>query len=161
MGDLGLFTDGSVNTKSKVGFGAYLWVDYLKVAFGDYAKNVKLVKFTSTSSTKLELQTLLRALSEVEGMDGKLVVYTDSQNILSLARRRQRLAENNYRSKSGKLLNNYALYREYYDRMDRLDCEIIKVKGHKLARDKDEIDRLFTIVDRASRDALRKDIELP
>ena len=38
---------------------------------------------------------------------------------------------------------------------DQLDYEFIKVKGHKKSNQKDDIDRLFTMVDRASRDALR------
>jgi hypothetical protein len=37
-----------------------------------------------------------------------------------------------------------------------LDCEFIKVHGHQASNQKDLIDRLFTIVDRASRKALRK-----
>jgi hypothetical protein len=41
--------------------------------------------------------------------------------------------------------------------VDQLDCEFVKVRGHQALKQKDDIDRLFTLVDRASRNALRKD----
>jgi hypothetical protein len=44
--------------------------------------------------------------------------------------------------------------------VDILDCEFIKVKGHKKTSVKDEIDEVFTLVDRATRKTLR-DIVLP
>jgi len=40
---------------------------------------------------------------------------------------------------------------------DQLDCEFVKVRGHQVSNQKDDIDRLFTLVDRASRNALRGD----
>ena len=41
---------------------------------------------------------------------------------------------------------------------DQLDCELVKVRGHQASNQKDDIDKLFTLVDRASRNALRGDI---
>jgi len=38
------------------------------------------------------------------------------------------------------------------------DCRFIKVRGHKRSIQKDDIDQIFSIVDRASRNALRKEI---
>jgi hypothetical protein len=39
---------------------------------------------------------------------------------------------------------------------DLYDCDFIKVKGHKKMEDKDVVDRYFTLVDKASREALRE-----
>ncbi len=118
---------------------------------------VKLKKFTHTSSTKLELQTLLWALQEIKPMGDRVIVYTDSQNILGLPERRDRLEQTDYRSKKNKRIHNYKLYQEFYNSIDLLDCKFIKVRGHKVSNKKDEIDRLFTLVDRASRKALRNE----
>jgi ribonuclease HI len=85
----------------------------------------------------------------------RVLVYTDSQNILSLPERRDGLEQNDYRSKKKRHLNNYELYQEFFGIIDRLVCEFIKVCGHKASHQKDEIDALFTLVDRASRNALR------
>jgi ribonuclease HI len=118
---------------------------------------VKVRRFEHTSSTKLELQTLLWALSDIQPLGGKVTVYTDSQNIMGLLGRRDRLEQNDYRSKNNKRLNNYELYQDFYRMTDQLDCELVKVRGHQVSNQKDDIDRLFTLVDRASRDALRRD----
>ncbi|SHN93319.1 hypothetical protein BHECKSOX_2 [Bathymodiolus heckerae thiotrophic gill symbiont] len=120
-------------------------------------KNIKVQRFEQTSSTKLELQTLLWALSDIQALGCKVVVHTDSQNIIGLPGRRERLEKNEYRSKNNKLLNNYELYEEFYRISDQIDFQLVKVRGHQATRHKDEIDRLFTLVDRASRNALRNE----
>ncbi len=118
-------------------------------------ESIKLKKFENTSSTKLELQTLLWALNEIDIKDNKLIVYTDCQNILNLETRREYLELNNYFSQNNKRLNNYLLYQEFYKCVDKLNCEFIKVKGHKRKKEKNEIDNIFSLVDKASRQALR------
>lgn len=118
-------------------------------------ESIKLKKFKNTSSTKLELQTLLWALNEIDIKDNKLIVYTDCQNILNLETRREYLELNNYFSQNNKRLNNYLLYQEFYKCVDKLNCEFIKVKGHKRKKEKNEIDNIFSLVDKASRQALR------
>jgi ribonuclease HI len=157
MDELMLFTDGSVNTQSKIGYGAYLAVSERGLSLNSLRECVKVMRFEHTSSTKLELQTLLWALREIQSFEGKVIVYTDSQNIMGLPGRRERFEQNSYRSKKGRLLNNYELYQEFYRITDQLDCKFVKVRGHQVSNQKDDIDRLFTLVDRASRNALRGD----
>jgi ribonuclease HI len=148
-----LFTDGSVNNQSKIGYGAYLAISEQGVPLYSLKNNVKVKKFEHTSSTKLELQTLLWALTDIQLSSNKLIIYTDSQNIISLPRRRSRFEKNNYYSKNNKRLNNYELYQEFYRVTDKLNYELIKVKGHQAADKKDDIDKLFSLVDKASRNA--------
>jgi ribonuclease HI len=76
---------------------------------------------------------------------------------MGLQGRRDRFEQNDYRSNENKHLKNYELYREFYRMIDQLDCELVKVRGHQVSNQKDDIDRLFTLVDRASRNALRWD----
>lgn len=163
MKQLYIFTDGSVNTKTKVGYGACLMLteqdieaDIEPIRLLSLSKHVETKRFEPTSSTKLELQCLLWALNRINDSQYKITVYTDSQNIVGLAGRRERLEKNDFYSGKGKRLNNYELYQEYYQLTDRLDCEIIKVRGHLVSKEKNAIDRLFTLVDKASRRALRK-----
>ena len=155
MTTLRIFTDGSVNPKSKVGYGAYLAV-MREVLYSETLKaDVKVKKFEQTSSAKLEIQTLIWALTSIQKPAGKIIVYTDSQNIIRLKERRGRLEKNEYLSKKNKPIKNSALYQEFFYLSDQLDCEIQKVEGHKPSRLKDEADRFFTLVDKASRKALR------
>ena len=157
MNELMLLTDGSVNTQSKIGYGAYLAVSEHGLSLDSLRECVKVKRFEHTSSTKLELQTLLWALKDIQTLESKVTVYTDSQNIMGLPVRRERFEQNSYRSKKGRLLNNYELYQEFYRMTDQLNCKFIKVRGHQVSNQKDDIDRLFTLVDRASRNALRGD----
>ena len=150
-----LFTDGSVNTKSEIGYGAYLLVPENELFSDGLNSKVKLKRFEKTSSTKLEIQTVLWALSEVGDFERKIILYTDSQNIFGLGGRRERLEKNNYYSKQNRRITNWELYRDFYGLTDELNIEIKRVSGHKKTCTKDNIDRLFTIVDRASRNALR------
>jgi len=156
-----IFTDGSVNTHSKIGYGAYLVVSDMSVSIDSLKDMVKVKRFEQTSSTKLELQTLLWALNETivlaKGRDITLTIYTDSQNIIGLPRRRVRLEQRNYLSSKGKRLNNCELYKEFYRLTSSIRCELFKVIGHQASNKKDEKDRLFSLVDRASRRALRED----
>ncbi len=151
-----IFTDGSVNPHSNIGYGAYLAVSERGLSLDSLRPHVKVRRFEHTSSTKLELQTLLWALSDIQTLGSRVIVYTDSQNIMGLQGRRDRLEQNDYRSKKNKLLNNYEMYREFYRMTDQLDCEFVKVRGHQVSNQKDDIDSLFTLVDRASRNALRE-----
>ncbi len=157
MNELMLFTDGSVNTHSNIGYGAYLAVSDRGRSLDSLRLNVKVRRFEHTSSTKLELQTLLWALSDIQVLGKKIRIYTDSQNIIGLPERRRRLEQNDYRSRMNKHLNNYELYQEFYRIIDRLDCELFKVHGHQVSHQKDDMAGFFTLVDRASRNALRKD----
>ncbi len=157
MDELMLLSDGSVNNQSNIGYGAYLAVSERGLSLDTLRTHVKVRRFAHTSSTKLELQTLLWALSDIQPLGGKVTVYTDSQNIMGLQGRRDRFGQNDYRSKKNKRLNNYELYQDFYRMTDLLDCELVKVRGHQVSNKKDEIEKLFTLVDRASRNALRRD----
>lgn len=157
MKKIKLFTDSSVNPQEKIGFGAYLLILDENKSIEDMKKDVKTKRFEDTSSTKLELQTLLWALDEIE--EGSFIeVYTDCQNIIGLEDRRKRLESNDYKSSKGKLMNNHELYKLFFEKIDKLDLTFIKVKGHKKSSLKDEIDTIFNLVDKASRNALRENL---
>ena len=157
MKTIKLFTDSSVNPQEKIGFGAYLKILDENVSLLDMKKDIKTKRFEDTSSTKLELQTLLWALDEIEN-DSFIEVYTDCQNIIGLEDRRKKLESNDYKSSKGKLMNNHELYKLFFEKIDKLNLTFIKVKGHKKSSLKDEIDTIFNLVDKASRNALRENL---
>ena len=150
-----LFTDGSVNTKTKIGFGASLIIEDLAISLDEAKELVQLKQFEDTSSTKLELQILLHTLVKLEKSKRLVLVYTDSQNIVGLPGRRLRFEKNKYISKNGQLIGNHELYKEFYRITDLLNCKIVKVKGHKSSSLKNKIELFFTLVDRAARNGLR------
>ena len=159
MKKIKLFTDSSVNPQEKIGFGAYLFMEEKDISFEEMKKNIKIKRFENTSSTKLELQTLLWALDEINDTKVLIEVYTDCQNIIGLENRRDKLEKNHFCTSSKKLINNHELYKDFYEKLDELNLTFIKVKGHKKNSLKNGIDTIFNLVDKASRNALRNEIE--
>lgn len=148
-----LFCDGSVNPQKKIGFGAYfIYDETLKT------QDIKVVKFENTSSTKLEIEVLIWALGDKGILNNSITVYTDCQNILGLENRREKLEKNFYKSSTGKEIKNKELYKVFFQLCDKLKFKFVKVKGHKASNEKDDIDKLFNLVDKASRKALREEI---
>jgi len=153
-----LFTDGSVNTQTKNGCGAALLIrsDSHTHTFNELRDRIKVQEFTETSSTKIELQTLLWALADAPESCAPLTVYTDSQNILGLTDRRAGFEAQNYCSKKGHPRRHAALYQTFFQMADDRGFKLVKVKGHKSVAQRDAIDRLFNLVDKASRAACKK-----
>ena len=158
MKKIKLFTDSSVNPQEKIGFGSFLILEEKNISFEEMKKSIKIKRFENTSSTKLELQTFLWSLKEIIDKNVIIEVYTDCQNIIGLKDRRKRFETNDYKSSKGKLINNQELYKEFFEKIDKLNIIFIKVKGHKKSSLKDEIDNIFNLVDKASRNALRENM---
>ena len=129
MKKIKLFTDSSVNPQLKIGFAAFLKVTDEKVSLEEIKKEIKIKRFENTSSTKLELQTFLWAIEEINLNTSFLIeVYTDCQNIIGLPNRKEKIQSLNYHSSSGKLLNNSELYKDFFKLLEKYNCEFIKVK---------------------------------
>ncbi len=166
MNRFALFTDISFNPKMNIGFGAYLFIaqaDIETVSYDSIQKNIITNIFHSNSSTKLELENLLWALDEVENanktdeLKSNLIIYTDSQCIAGLMGRRFQLEGSDFTSKAkNRELNNTGLYQRLYRHHDKLEFEIIKLKGHLKSSEKDRLHILFSLVDKKSRKSLRQ-----
>lgn len=155
MNTIKLFIDGSVNPQQKIGFGAYLMIEDT-VFSSTLQEKIHVKKFLNTSSTLLELQTLLWSLEELPLSVAHVIIYTDCQNLIGLQKRCEAFEKNGYLTKQNKRIANHELYKVFYQKISNLSCEFIKIKGHQKSSYKNEIDDIFTLVDRASRNALRK-----
>lgn len=162
-----LFTDVSLNPELKLGVGAYLVVPASllelsspRIERSELAERVVVRRFEGTSSTRLEVQTVLWALEDfrnelqVSG-PGKLIVFSDSQCVAGLLGRRPGLEANDFHSKrTNRPLRNFSLYRTFYELHDELGFEVIKVAGHTSSCSHDTVHRLFSYVDREARQTL-------
>ncbi len=162
MNDIALFSDVSLAPGNKFGVGAYVVLPAsLLIEKSELAGMVKVRRFEDTSSTKLELQTVLWALQEYRKSPkisgpGKLYLYSDSQCVSGLLKRRAGLLARDFLSKRSNLpLRNAALYRAFYEFHDELGFEVIKVKGHSRTGLNDNAHRIFSFVDKKVRKALR------
>jgi len=164
MQDMALFADVSVNPELRCGVGAYLVIPaaFLEASPGTIdtaglTDRTMVQRFEDTSSTKLELQTVLWALQE-QGteLEGKLSVYTDSQCVSGLLERRENLLSGNFLSKrTSRPLRNAALYRSFYELHDLFGFDVIKLEGHTRADARDTVRRVFSCVDKKARKALK------
>lgn len=167
MNNFALFTDVSVNPQRRLGVGGYLLVplSFLDVKpdtieRSEVAARLHFKQFTETSSTKLEVQTVLWALEEVRrelsgSVHGSLQIYTDSQCVAGLLGRRAALTGSDFIAKrSGQPLAHALLYREFYAAHDQLGFQLIKVSGHSPSNTHDTVQRIFSYVDREVRKAL-------
>ncbi|MBI5739790.1 MAG: GIY-YIG nuclease family protein [Nitrospirae bacterium] len=118
---------------------------------------LKVKRFKGTSSTRLELQTVLWALAENRQVPhGRLTLYSDSQCVTGLLRRKPRLLAGGFLSKkTNRQLINASLYRAFYEFHDESGFQVVKVAGHSKSRNHDPVHRIFSIVDREARKALK------
>ncbi|MGR3177172.1 MAG: GIY-YIG nuclease family protein [Candidatus Anammoxibacter sp.] len=169
MNNYSLFTDASLNPGLKIGVGGYLIVpeSFIKTPSNQIKKSeldeILVVKrFEDTSSTKLEVQTVLWALEEyciestISGQ-GKLRVYSDSQCVAGLLARRARLESSGFHCKGGnQLLRNASLYGKYYELHDLLKFDVTKVHGHTRSRSRNTVQRIFSFIDQKTRKSLKQ-----
>ncbi len=167
-----LFTDASVNSQLKRGVGGYLFLpaEFLEASPGSIEKadiigRLVLRRCTGSGSTQMEIRTIVWALDDYRNAvtdycHGELSVYTDSQCIADLSRRRSGLENKNYISKkTNGEIKNAPLYRKLYSLYDELNMNVVKVAGHSRVASHDTIHRIFSIVDREVRKALRSWME--
>lgn len=167
MNNFALFTDVSLNPQRKLGVGGFLLipVSFLEavphdITLDDVSTRLEIKSFAETSSTTLEVQTVLWALEhsreKLTGpVGGNLRIFTDSQCVAGLLGRRSGLERNNFIAKrSGRSLSNAPLYRAFYAAHDQLGFQVIKVSGHSPTCSHDTIQRIFSHVDQEVRRAL-------
>jgi len=163
-----LFTDVSLNPARKLGFGAYLVIpsSFLeippeRIIRPEFVAQIRLQRFEVASSATLEVQTLLWALEDFQkgssgSRFGTLEVYSDSQCVTGLLRRRSRLETKGFCSKgTNRTLTNAHLYRKFYEFHDALGFKVIKVAGHTRSCSHDAIHRIFSFVDKEARKTLK------
>lgn len=168
MNSFALFTDVSLNPQLRLGVGACLLVPTSllqsvpdEIDRADVSARLRTRRFEETSSTKLEVQTVLWALenyrAEFKGCGpGNLQVYTDSQCVAGLPGRRAGLEANDFvAGRTGRLLTNTPLYRAFFAVHDELGFELIKVAGHSRAGSHISAQRIFSYVDKEARRVLK------
>jgi ribonuclease HI len=168
MNSFSLFTDVSLDPRRKLGVGAYLIVpaSFMEVPPHSIERSAvagRLVvkRFEDTSSTMLEVQTVLYALEDFRNelkvaAPVKLQIYSDSQCVAGLLGRRKGLEAGRFISKGkNREITNASLYREFYEFHDVLGFKVIKVAGHTRSCSHDTVHHIFSCVDREVRQALK------
>ena len=160
--DLYLFTDSSLDARLGKGVGAILILTAkeLTLETGKFEFKVRTRLMETTSIAQLEIMTVLWALEEEGALfqsGGSLEIITDCQAIKKLPERRDKLESKKYCSqRTKKRLPNADLYQRFFKSLDELAFTITWIKGHSPRHEQNRFQRVFALVDKASRRALRE-----
>lgn len=114
----------------------------------------------NTSQHAMELKAIIISLQYIQSRFQKvfdLEVYTDSQYVLTLVDRQERLVANDFQSRKGRPIANQELIRRFYELLKHFNVRMIKVSGHTKSGIS-QINDYHRDVDKLSRKLVRQEI---
>ena len=88
----------------------------------------------NTTHNRMELTAALKAIGYINKQKikaSKIIIYTDSQYLVGLPARRERLEKNNFKTRAGKPIRNMDLVVKLFELLDEFPVELKKVKAHQ------------------------------
>ena len=146
-----IYSDASFSNKHKLGVASYLILDSENSSQKLHSFSVK-----EKNNIRVEFIALIEALKTLKPKDNKeIIVYTDSRAIKDLLSRRKRLEYLDFKSKkTGNLLSNTYIYKEFFKIYDTYTPTIYWTKGHQ-AKKETIIEKNFSKVDKLARKTLK------
>lgn len=165
MNEYFIFSDASFDPKSKRGITAFLILSasQWKKNAEDCNFDIQTKQIDGENIARLEFISAITAFEEwkihfqtVE-TSVQITLITDCKALENLLKRRKRLERTQFISQSkGEVLANADLYQEFLTLFDELQPEILWVKGHSPAKNRSDFQKVFSSVDKAARNLLRK-----
>lgn len=121
-----IFTDGSCNPSYNIGtWAAILLYDNEKIQLTGES--------TDTTHQRMELLAVIKSIEYIDEKFDKvpLVIYTDSQYVVRITDRKDKLMKNKFITKKGDLLHNSDLIEVLIRQIETHTIEFIKVKAHQ------------------------------
>ena len=145
--EIKIYTDGSCHTQYKVG-------GWAAILFYNNEKILLKGKIENTSHNRMELIAVIEAIKHAESIvsKAKLIVCSDSQYVVNIPNRMEKLQRNNYTTKKGISIRNVDLIKKLINQIQSSDIEFVKVKAHLK---KSEIENPNREVDKISRKIVR------
>jgi ribonuclease HI len=134
-GNIRVYTDGSCHSQLLIGaWAAILFIDGAKVILkGDE---------TNTTHNRMELLAVIRAIHFIDNKNlgaDKIEVYSDSQYVVNLITRKEKLKRKNFITNKGTAIQNIDLVQILISQIESHTIDFIKVKAHQ--KNGDEINR--------------------
>ena len=122
-----VFTDGSYEPQIAYGAWAALIV---------YNGKEKMLSSTSEQSSqhKMELQAVIQSLEyiiEHYGIETPIKLYTDSEYVENLLKRKEKLLKNDFITKKGSNIKHTADIKQFYHLEEKLNITITRVPSHQ------------------------------
>lgn len=121
-----IYTDGSCHTQLKIG----AWAAMVLV---DDTKKILTGTVTNTTHQIMELMAAINALENVQEAypsANQIEIISDSQYVVDLPARLEKLSAANYQSKQGKPIQNAALVQMFHQLIKDKPITFTKVKAH-------------------------------
>ena len=123
-----IYTDGSCHTRLKVGAWAAIIM---------HNGERSLLKGTEENTThhRMEMIAVINSIGFSQGKnpDARINVFTDSQYVCDLIRRKDRLKANNFKTKKGNQVQNADLVIRLIELIESIEPEFIKLKAHEVS----------------------------
>ena len=146
-----IYTDGSCNPQYKIGgWASIIFINKEKLVFQGTE--------TNTTHNRMELLAVINAIEYVKRNHSKamlLKIFTDSQYVERIPHRTKKLVTQNFKTKSGKSIQNPDLIQKLINLLESSDIEFIKVKAH---RKSSEVPNYNREVDMLSRKLVREQV---
>jgi len=143
------YTDGSCNTKLKIG----AWAAIIFIADKEIVlKNTE----TNTTNNRMELSAVLNVLDYLKTRNidkSKIIIYTDSQYVAGIEGRIEKFKLQNYKTKKGEPVRNEDLVKKLVYFIENMNIDFVKVKAHQKVSDTKNYNRF---VDKLCRKLVRE-----
>jgi ribonuclease HI len=125
-GKVVIYTDGSCHTQKLTGAWA-------SIIIYEGKKTIITGVEENTTHQRMELTAVMEGFKfvERESLVSPVEVYSDSQYVVELPRRRDKLISTAYITKAGKKIVNSDLLEIFFRKLQNLDVKFIKVKAHQ------------------------------
>ena len=127
MSIIKIFTDGSCHTQLKTGaWVALIFVEDKKIVLQNVVEN--------TTHNRMELSAVIAAIhyvTENNFVYSGIEIYSDSQYVVDLVDRKERLKNNLFITKNGTPIQNADLVQNLVTLMETFHLTFIKVKAHQ------------------------------
>ena len=144
-----VYTDGSCHTQLLLGaWAAILFINNEKIILKGNEEN--------TTHNRMELVAVIKAVEYINHLNlqnSKIEIYSDSQYVVNLLVRKEKLKQKNFITNKGTPIQNIGLIKTLIDQIESHDLDFIKVKAHQ--KDGDVTNRE---VDMIVRKAVRKNV---
>jgi ribonuclease HI len=121
-----IYSDGSCHTQLEIGaWAAIVFIDQKKMILKDTEMN--------TTHNRMEMLAVIRAIEY--GINKVIAprlfaVFSDSQYVIRIRERMERLKQNNFITKKGSAIQNVDLVKRLIELIDTEEIKFIKVKAH-------------------------------
>jgi len=124
-----VFTDGSCHTQLHIGaWAAIIFTGTAKVNISGLQQN--------TTHNRMELEAVLQALNYIikeQKTGSPVTIISDSQYVVNLRSRREKLIRNKLLTRSGKPVQNADLVKKLFQFDEKLIIKYEKIKAHQKA----------------------------